>query len=675
MFARRNLIPWFCLLAGVPISGCALGASGGKQLDVEPPEIYASATYAESVGNTLDFIGKYPTCSSCRYHILFEGTFTDANGGGTEQVKFEEVNKVRVVDGGTLRWGGFGPHFNPLGGEQCQHCSGEFNGKAVPIVVDVQTGQYKKAAKALDFHFTVKPSIFVRWFAPQIANVDCGGMINHALTGVKYTMCTQAVGFEPTQAQYHIQFPTMDGQGEEFAPRTVVKNFQGTDKDCIGSNGELALPIPPEGVVSYPITISIEAVDAQGTPHNNNLAMSIHRPIELVPAGEPLNAHILEPEPSSSCYSGGLVGMAVTHSVTKTRSYTRTRTYSFNANLGKVYATGTSQNWSDASTTGTSSTVSDSSTTGTSTTTSDGSNWSNGNSDGGSTTEQMADSSSWNNADRDGGGWSGTGVELNSWNLTGQIGDTTSQGINTGDVFNSSVGNENQQQTTIGFGNVLPGGQTFDSGKAQEAYTYAMNIANTLSNSQNGSVSGGASGTYGGTLGFMGSTDRTEAQGGGMTNIVGSSANWTNSTNVGGNESQSSTGSESNSTGSSTTGSESNTTGYSNGTSETEGTSVTIGTVDSNSISVSNSVAFSRGVTVFCLPKKYCVFYEQATQVRYQGKLIAINACGQPEEIGEVAYNDWLFALDLAQGNSCAPEFPKSQLPEAGCYEPPCYAW
>ncbi|MBA3397668.1 MAG: hypothetical protein H0T89_33905 [Deltaproteobacteria bacterium] len=88
---------------------------------------------------------------------------------------------------------------------------------------------------------------------------------------------------------------------------------------------------------------------------------------------------------------------------------------------------------------------------------------------------------------------------------------------------------------------------------------------------------------------------------------------------------------------------------------------------------VSSAEAKSLMFTGLILPRRFGVFYRQVTRTAIAGKIVAYNLCGNAEVVGEAQFFDYLWSLELAQGETCSP-FPKSSLPEAECLIAPCGA-
>jgi len=51
--------------------------------------------------------------------------------------------------------------------------------------------------------------------------------------------------------------------------------------------------------------------------------------------------------------------------------------------------------------------------------------------------------------------------------------------------------------------------------------------------------------------------------------------------------------------------------------------------------------------------------------------IVAYNLCGVPTVVADATLDDFIWSVDLAQGEECPP-FPESDLPEAQCFQSPC---
>ncbi|HEY5924262.1 MAG TPA: hypothetical protein VIV11_21440 [Kofleriaceae bacterium] len=86
---------------------------------------------------------------------------------------------------------------------------------------------------------------------------------------------------------------------------------------------------------------------------------------------------------------------------------------------------------------------------------------------------------------------------------------------------------------------------------------------------------------------------------------------------------------------------------------------------------ISSSDSKSLAFTGMVLPGRFGVFYRQVTRVAIPGRIVAYNLCGNAEVVAEAHFFDYLWSLELAQGETCNP-LPKSKLPEAQCIMAPC---
>ncbi|MGE0787359.1 MAG: hypothetical protein AB7S26_16930 [Sandaracinaceae bacterium] len=104
---------------------------------------------------------------------------------------------------------------------------------------------------------------------------------------------------------------------------------------------------------------------------------------------------------------------------------------------------------------------------------------------------------------------------------------------------------------------------------------------------------------------------------------------------------------------------------------ESRTNSESVGAAEGFAWSVSSSESIARGFGGTVIAGTYGVFYRQAVRMLRRAVVVTINQCGATEVVGEVSFNDWTWAADLALGDSCPP-FPTSNLPEAECLLPPC---
>ena len=100
-------------------------------------------------------------------------------------------------------------------------------------------------------------------------------------------------------------------------------------------------------------------------------------------------------------------------------------------------------------------------------------------------------------------------------------------------------------------------------------------------------------------------------------------------------------------------------------------TSHTVGKGSSDFWAVSSSDSTSLAFQGLVLPGRFGVFYRQVTRVAIPAAIVTYNLCGNSEVVAQANFYDYLWSIDLAQGDTCSP-LPKSKLPEAQCLMEPC---
>jgi len=104
-------------------------------------------------------------------------------------------------------------------------------------------------------------------------------------------------------------------------------------------------------------------------------------------------------------------------------------------------------------------------------------------------------------------------------------------------------------------------------------------------------------------------------------------------------------------------------------TTTTQSHNVGKGSSDFWAVSSADSKALQ--FTGLVLPHRFGVFYRQVTRTAIPGKVVAYNLCGNAEVVADAHFFDYVWSLELAQGDTCSP-LPKSHLPEAECLLAPC---
>jgi len=69
---------------------------------------------------------------------------------------------------------------------------------------------------------------------------------------------------------------------------------------------------------------------------------------------------------------------------------------------------------------------------------------------------------------------------------------------------------------------------------------------------------------------------------------------------------------------------------------------------------------------------KVGIFYRQTTRWVRRAEVRSYNQCGLAEHLGELQFNEWTWAPDLAIGDSCNSQPPPTNLESANCFIEPC---
>ncbi len=355
---RNHTIPLALLLFWA--ASCAVG---GTTTDAGlAARIRALSTSSASLGSIVDFyVEDMPPIEAGQLTVVFDGTFTTSSGASTSTLA---EAPVRRVDGGTLRWDGFGPYRVPFSASGDQ--IGTFVGEARIRLIDDE-GTVSESEIPKEITFEVLPSILVRRLEPRTAT--CAGPVLRAIGGIPYVLEAEALGFEATTFTYRLNVPATDTT-ESW--RQLAESNVGT----LGEDGHFVLPPVPDQAQAYGAVFSIEARDATGATHQTLFAVGVHRPMEVVFDGRVAVAETYAPVPVSGCLPGGESGRDASY--TETESETRTRSYGVDFREGWLEST--TQTHSESTT----NTASQSNTIGFSTTNGSSFNWQVGEEVGGS---------------------------------------------------------------------------------------------------------------------------------------------------------------------------------------------------------------------------------------------------------------------------------------------------
>ena len=89
-------------------------------------------------------------------------------------------------------------------------------------------------------------------------------------------------------------------------------------------------------------------------------------------------------------------------------------------------------------------------------------------------------------------------------------------------------------------------------------------------------------------------------------------------------------------------------------------------------VSSSTNESTTQSFAGFIPNEKFGIFYRQTTRWVRRAEVRAYNLCGLSRHVGELVFNEYTWAPDLAVSTSCEDQPPAPNLPEAGCFIQPC---
>jgi hypothetical protein len=616
---------------------CALLASAGllvacgdlEEVDDYSPVIEATSQAVVVVGQTLEFYGRnFLSEGEGSSRLFFSGSFTDQYGrispvdfGVTPFFGGKEVGE----DGRhILTWSRFGPFRNPFTGD-ARH--GVFNG-TVRVMNYHEDGTVEEGPTQR-INLQVDPSIIIETLEPF--NADCGAPAVRVTPGVPYQMRVATTGIQAVRYEY--EFAQVNNIDSVTRFVHTFEDDQPTADDTVGESAEIIVfNAIPQDQQSYVTGIRVVAYDKEGNFVETALPISVHRPLEVKYDGSYELAERYEPIPVSGCIPGS-VGNQVSYSEstieTRTQSVSMTVSTNWSTSAGRTV----SQNMSEGIAVGESR----------STTTGNSSSEYENLSEGFGETYTQNEANNVNFSTTDGEGW--------AWNL--------SEG-ETQDEYESRV------QSVYGEASGSVGVGVSGEGSVP-GFAKVTGSVETTVGVMAGTTRGNTEGTRQSTStnrGYSMSGSNSESRGFGSSLSEGRSSSVNGTYALG----RGQTNSESNTEGMSNT----RTWDFSEGTSlneiATTGNSESI----SNSMVSSESKAISQSFSGYIPRGRFGIFYRQTTRWVRRAEVISYDLCGIASHMGELLFNEWDWAPDLAIGENCDVEPPPSNLPVARCLISPC---
>ncbi len=637
---KKHILSASLAVLGLPF-GCGDKISDEEGAIVAPaqteervtPLVEATSHSRVSIGQTLELFGQgFIKERQGSTQVRFEGTFYEAIGPSSQLTNPTPVSLTLNPVYGGVELGGaerkiltiprVGPFSNPFTRDARP---GRFTGTVQ--VINTYNDGFRDAGPQVPMNLDIGPSIVIEELRPFHA--ECGAPAVRVFAGLPYVLKVRVGGIRANRFIY--EFNRVNGDPSITTFDHIVSSV--TDVDAVGESSEIVVFNPiPEDQQSYITGVRVMAFDEEGHYAETALPIGVHRPIEVVYDGKYELAERYEPVPVSGCIPGG-VGNSVSYS----ESTTETRTQSVSVTI--------SSSWS---------------------------------------TEQGREVSSETSE----------GISIGESSST-TLGESSSER----EALSETVGEEYEQSTANSVGFSTTNGESWEwnmsQGESNEQY---QSRANSQYGQVSGSVSVGVSGE-GSVAGFAKVSGEVET-------TVGVTAGMSTGATTGGSQRTStergySMGGSSSSTqsfgsvtaegtsksvegtyaiGRSTGSSSSTSMGMSSGRAWdlSEGTAVSEVVSEDNAEALSEATVTSTSRTVgqeisgFIPRDRFGIFYRQTTRWVRRAEVRSFDLCGVASHMGELQFNEWDWAPDLAIGDECGAVPPPSTMPAARCFVQPC---
>jgi hypothetical protein len=618
------------MFACVIVALFGLSACGDVQdISNSGPKVDSLSNNTVVIGQTLEFFGNdFLDGEEGESHLYFEGTFTDAFGRSIEvSTTIVPIFGGREIgDDGRdiLTWSRVGPYRNPFTRDER---NGLFRG-TVQVVNSYSDGS-EEVGEHVALSLEIAPSIMIESFQP--IHAKCGAPAVRIFPGVPYALKVKVSGIRPNRFVY--EFNNINGSSDVSSFVHSFSEDQVATEDSVGTSSEIVVFNQiPEDQQSYITAVRILAYDAEGNYVETALPVGVHRPFEVSYDGSFELAERYEPVPVSGCIPGA-VGSNVTYSESTTETRTQSVTMTVNNSWSSTSGRDVSQNTTEGISIGESSSRSIRNST--------------------SERENLSESfgESYQESTANQVGFSSTDGESWSWNL--------SQGQSE-EEYQSNVNNVYGEAS----GSVKVGVE--GEGSVPGFAKVAGSVDTTV-----GVMAGTSTGTGGGNRQRT-STNRGYSMSGSSSesNTFGNSINESQTTSISGTYmlGRNSSSSESNNDTTNTA----HAWDISEGISVNESAGMSLSESISKAIVSSESKTVSRGFSGFIPRGRFGIFYRQTTRWIRRAEVISYDLCGIANHMGELQFNEWDWAPDLAIGESCDELPPPSSMPVARCLISPC---
>jgi hypothetical protein len=610
------------------IVSMTIGCGDDLLEDAAGMRVIGLSTHELVIGQTVEVYVRDLPSEDGQYRVFFDGVYRNDNG----DVEEVHIGQTPILDGDAeidgktfkvLRISRFGPFANPFSDS---NRPGTFEG-TVSLTVQSADGSFVETQSPTNVELDVNASIIIEEFQP--IDAECGAPALRGLAGLAYRMTVRAVGIKPVQYRYEIT--RVNGA---VGTVTYEHTFeQPVDRDSIGDEEPVIFNQIDDADQFYATGIRVIATDANGQTVETAMPFTVHRPIEVIMMSKKARmAERYEPTPVSGCIPGG-IGTQVRYSESRTES--RQRSVSLTVR----------SDWS--STNGSTQTNS----------------WQQGISEGQSSSQTLGGSEKEDERTQESFGVTYGTSEANRMNYSTNDGESWGWSRSEGET---NTEYENRLNTLYGEGSF-----STTVGATGEGSVPGFAKVTGSASTTTGVRAGGSSGWDSGTA-RTNSVNRGHNMNGSSseTRGFGSTLTENNSQSLGGSyalsRSRSRTFQDQEARSMSRTWDFSGSASMANTVSE--------GMSDAESSTWSESIS-QRTVQEFSgrIPRNQVgMFYRQTTRMVKRAEVRAYNQCGLAEHIGELQFNEWEWAPDLALSESCDDGTPPTNLEPAACFIPPC---
>lgn len=621
-----RLTRWGALALGVAGTwGCADAPQG----PVAGPTITEVSTTDLVFGETIEFFGHdFLVDEAGTTRVRFEGEFR-ANDGSVIPVHsdFAVAYNGEEIDGEgrqVLALPRFGPFNNPFTDDGR---IGTFTGKVRPVTEDEDA--LVTEGKALETRIAIGPSITIEEFQPLEA--DCGAPALRALAGIPYKLRVKASGIKAVRYVYDIS----NVNGEGGITRFDQSYDQPPPDDIVGvdaSTGPIIFnPIPDDARMAVSV-IRVVAYDANGDAAETVLPVTVHRPLELAFDGKTEVAERYPPKPVSGCIPGGTntrVEYRETETETRSQSVQVTVATSWLRSQGQTLSQDVREGISAGESRTRSQTTRQSESENVSETV------------GVTYNESQANSVDFSTADGETWGWNLAQGESNeaytdrTLSAFGEGSISGSVGVEGGAsiplLAEGSAGVEVSAGAKAG---VRGSGTTRDTARTTSSVGYSAGGSSREDRSFGTTTTQGRSESVTGTYALSRSRDSaaTDAE------TVSNTRTWS----------------------------------LGQGLSESEVVSQGDSEKVAQTVVSSTSLSVSQALSATIPRNKVGIFYRQTTRNVKRVEVRSYDLCGLSTHVGELQFNEWTWAPELALGDSCDQIPPPPTLPAAKCFISPC---